>query len=97
MNGFCYIKGLVGRRVLIKNPEKAGGGVTEYKILEVSPNGEYVKIEGIVGLFAGRTEWQTTSEIDIYQILDEPTIFLKGGTWVPVSDLLNSLSLKQHD
>lgn len=64
------IRSLVGRRVLLQNPPKHGG-VTEFKIVEVSPNGEYTKMEGITGVFAGRTTWEETDTIEVYQVLND--------------------------
>lgn len=91
-NNLDFIRSLVGRRVLLKNPPKHGG-VTEFKILEVCPNGEYTKMEGITGFFAGRVTWEETASVEIYEVLDDDQHpFLNSG--VKASDLLKILSQK---
>lgn len=63
------IRSFVGRRVLLQNPPKHGG-VTEFKIIEVCPNGEYTKIQGITGFFAGRATWEQTTSIEFFDVLN---------------------------
>lgn len=65
-----FIRSLVGRRVLLQNPPKHAG-VTEFKILEVSPSGDYTKMQGITGFFAERVTWEETASVEIFDVLND--------------------------
>lgn len=59
---------LVGRRALLK-AEKSGYGsrseVTEYKVLEVSPSGSWVKLQSVYG----NKFWKPVTEVSLVEVL----------------------------
>ena len=58
-------RGLVGRRVLIKEAISSYSPIEEVRILEVSPNEKYVKVKN---LLRDKIEW---INIEKYILLDE--------------------------
>ena len=58
-------RGLVGRRVLIKEAISSYSPIEEVRILEVSPNEEYVKVKN---LLRDKVEW---IRVEKYVLLDK--------------------------
>jgi len=60
-------KKLVGKRILVRY--RLGlGGINELKVIEVSPSGEYVKVQYML---TGKVEWETRKGLERdYEILE---------------------------
>lgn len=60
-------KKLVGKRILVRY--RFGlGGINELKVIEVSPSGEYVKVQYML---TGKVGWETRKDLDRdYEILE---------------------------
>ena len=60
-------KKLVGKRILVRY--RFGlGGINELKVIEVSPSGEYVKVQYML---TGKVGWETRRDLDRdYEILE---------------------------
>ena len=61
---------IIGKRCLIKSSLKPNQ-VTEVKIEEISPKGEYVRLGGT--RYAGPT-WLNVSEVEVVEVLERSTV-----------------------
>ena len=60
-------KKLVGKRILVRY-QLGLGGINELKVLEVSPSGEYIKLQYML---TGKVGWETRKDLDKdYEILE---------------------------
>jgi len=62
------IQECVGKRCLLKLNKGYGGEVQEFKVLEVSPSGNWVKL---LSNYGGNKFWRTISDIGFVELLQE--------------------------
>jgi hypothetical protein len=67
-------KTFLNRRILIQSYKKP----IEVKVLEVSPTGDYVKVENL----NGHKAWLETKEIEVLEVLEE----LIGGKPIDITE-----------
>ena len=59
------IQSLLGKRCLLKISKSYGGEVSEYKIIEISPSGNWIKIQNLFG----QKIWKAITEISFIEEL----------------------------